>query len=112
MLMLALLACGLMALSGVASLALPRSRGAGDWAFAVLMVLASGCGLVAALRTLESGRSEELATLAVAFAPAFRLDPLAAAFLLPVCVVPCLAALYGTAYWSETHERSARRVRS
>jgi len=111
MLRLALFAVGLMALSGIASLALPRGRRAGDWFFAALMLLASGAGLVAALGTLESGASEEL-TLAFALAPGFRIDPLAAAFLVPVCVIPALAALYGTGYWSEAQEpRSARRVR-
>jgi len=111
MLRLALLAVGLMALSGVASLVSPRGRRAGEWCFAVLMLLASGAGLVAAFGTLQSAASEEL-TLAFALAPGFRLDPLAAAFLVPVCLIPALAALYGTAYWSEAQEpRSARRVR-
>lgn len=109
MLMLALLAVAVMALSGVASLVLPRGKGAP--VFVALMVLASACGLWAGIGTLRSGASAEL-TLLLPLLPGFRLDPLAAAFLLPVCLIPALAALYGVTYWSDAHEpRSARRVR-
>ena len=110
MLTLALVAATALALGGIASSVVPRGRPAADRFFALWMSLASSAGLVAALATLQSGASEER-ILHLPFAPGFRLDPLAAAFLLPVCLVPALAAIYGCAYWSETKERSARRVR-
>ncbi len=111
MLSLALLSAALMALSGLASLLCPAGRPSGDRLFAAAMVLGGALGLTAGLGALLGGTDGDPARLAL-LSGAFRLDPLAGAFLLPVALVPALGAVFGTAYWSEASQpASARRLR-
>jgi len=101
----------LLALSGAPAL-LTRGR-AGEHASTALVLLGAAGGLTAAVRTLAYGRT------ASATAPwqlpnailALRLDPLAAAFLLPIFVLGALASVYGLGYWPAQHQASAGRVR-
>lgn len=102
----------LLAASGAPAL-LTRGR-AGEYASTVLVLAGAAGGLSAAGRTLAFGRT------AVAASPwqlpnallAFRLDPLAAAFLLPIFVLGALASVYGLGYWPAEHQASAGRVRA
>lgn len=98
---LVLLAAGILAGSGVACLAAPRA--VRDRAFAVLCGLGGVLGAIAALAVLLRGDSVTWSRewLLPIGRLGFRLDPLAAIFLLPVFFVPPLAAVYATAYWPE-----------
>jgi hydrogenase-4 component B len=111
---LLLLAIGLLGLSGLLGLATPRGRRLGDECCAALTVLGgllgAGCALTILVRGLD-------VSLSVGWPlplgrMAFRIDPLAAVFLLPVFVVPALGSVYAAGYWAEAdHPRSARRLR-
>lgn len=111
MLILLVVSIVVLALSGAPAL-IARGR-AGEVASAALVLLGSAGGLVAALSTLASGRAEN------ATAPwqlpnaefALRLDPLAAAFLVPIFVLGALATIYGLEYWPARERRSGARVR-
>lgn len=100
----------LLALSGAPAL-LMRSR-ASEYASTALVLLGAAGGLSAAGRTLAFGRT------ANATAPwqlpnavfALRLDPLAAAFLLPIFVLGAAASVYGLGYWPAQHQTSAGRL--
>lgn len=111
--MLILLAASIfvLALSGAPAV-LARGR-SGEVASTLLVVLGAAGGLFAALSTLATGE------IADATAPwqlpnaaiALHLDPLAAAFLLPIFVLGALASIYGLEYWPARREPSAGRVR-
>jgi len=100
-----------LALSGAPAV-LVRRR-AGEVASTALVVLGAAGGLFAALSTLAFGHTAD------ATAPwqlpnaevALHLDPLAAAFLLPIFVLGALASIYGLEYWPARREPSAGRVR-
>ena len=102
----------LLALSGMP--ALFSRRRAGEYASTALVLLGAAGGLSAAVRTLASGRTTS------ATAPwqlpnailALRLDPLAAAFLLPIFVLGALASVYGLGYWPAQQQASAGRLRA
>ncbi|MFZ2491402.1 MAG: proton-conducting transporter membrane subunit, partial [Thermoanaerobaculia bacterium] len=110
--MLVVLAVGLLTLSGLPAL-FTRSR-AGEYASVVLVLAGAGAGLTGALSTLTTGTTARAAaewnlpgaTLAL------RLDPLAAAFLLPIFVLGALASVYGLDYWPAHEHASAGRVRA
>jgi formate hydrogenlyase subunit 3/multisubunit Na+/H+ antiporter MnhD subunit len=111
--MLALLLAGLaiLALSGLPAL-LSRGR-AGELASAALAVAGSLCGLVTVVATFRDGGA---LTGSVPWqlpyaALSIRLDPLAAAFLVPIFILGALASVYGLAYWPASEQRSAARVR-
>jgi hydrogenase-4 component B len=103
-----LLALLFAALSGPAGL--HRRWGAG--LSANLLAAAAALGIGASLHMLYTGQtwSLDLAWGLFQGRPALRFDALAAFFLVPVLLLPALAARYGVAYWDEHHE-SARRVR-
>jgi hydrogenase-4 component B len=102
----------LLALSGGPALLMRRQSG--ERSSTALVLLGAAGGLTVAVRTLASGRSAALtrqwqlpnAMLAV------RIDPLAAAFLLPIFVLGALATVYGLGYWPAEHQPSAGRVRA
>lgn len=112
MLMLLLLSILLLALSGAPAL-LARGR-AGEVASTTLVLLGAGGGLVAAVFTLAFGHAvSETAPWQLPNAMlALRLDPLAAAFLLPIFVLGALTSVYGLAYWPAHQQPSSGRVRA
>ena len=110
MLSLALAAAALLALSGLASLCFPRGGRSGERAFAALMLAGGALCVWAGLGALLAGTREELA---LGLGASFRLDPLAAAFLLPIGLLPALAAVFACEYWSEREQpHGARRMRA
>lgn len=111
--MLSLLIAGivLLAVSGAPALLL-RGR-MGEVTSTVLVLLGAGGGLAAALSALRFG---DTAIAAAAWhlpnaRLALHLDPLAAAFLLPIFVLGALTSVYGLEYWPAHQQRSAARVR-
>ena len=111
MLSLLIASIAVLALSGAPAV-VTRGR-AGEVASTALALLGAAGGLVAALSTLASGRTEDAAApwqLPNA-AVALHLDPLAAAFLLPIFILGALASVYGLEYWPARHQPSAGRVR-
>lgn len=111
MLILLLTGIVLLAVSGAPTL-LTRRR-PGELMSTALVLLGAASGLTAAIRTLVSGRT--LRAVADWQLPgallALRLDPLAAAFLLPIFVLGAATSVYGLAYWPADHQPSAGRVR-
>lgn len=111
MLIALVLSIGVLAISGFPAIVI-RSR-AGEVTSAILVLLGAGGGLVAALSTLSSGEIAEASAqwqLPNA-ALALHLDPIAAAFLLPIFLLGALASIYGLEYWPARSEPSAGRVR-
>ncbi len=101
-----------LAASGVPAIV---SRGrTGEVASTLLVLTGTTAGVVAASATLATGHADTLQlpwSLPNALL-AFRLDPLAAAFLLPIFILGALAAVYGLAYWPAREQTSAGRVRA
>ena len=111
MLTLLLWGVALLAVSGVPAL-VHRGR-AGEAASCALALLGAGGGLGAAVATIATGRTGT-ATAAWQLPGAqlaLRLDPLAAAFLLPIFLLGALASVYGLGYWPARERESAGRVR-
>ncbi len=102
----------LLALSGTPAL-LTRGR-AGEYASTALVLLGAAGGLSAAGYTLASGRTTVASSMwqLPNALLALRLDPLAAAFLLPIFVLGALASVYGLGYWPAQQQASAGRVRA
>ena len=75
-----------------------------DRAFAILMVAGGAVGSAVAFWCLLAGARATYvsAWLLPVGHLALRLDPLSAAFLVPVFGVPAVAAAFGTAYWRES----------
>jgi hydrogenase-4 component B len=103
---------GLVALSGGPAL---MTRGpAGEQSSTALVLLGAAGGLTSAVMTMASGRTASAAVrwqLPNALI-ALRLDPLAAAFLVPIFVLGAMASVYGLAYWPAHHQASAGRLRA
>ncbi|MFO0983069.1 MAG: proton-conducting transporter membrane subunit [Planctomycetota bacterium] len=111
---LVLISAATMAASGLVALLAGRSGKAADRLFAVLMVIGALLGLAAAALGVAAPSTPLLIhswTLPWGrFAVA--LDTLSAAFLLPVLVLPTLAAVYGVGYFCELeHPATAPRAR-
>lgn len=102
----------LLAASGLPAL-MTRGR-TGEHASTVLVLAGAAGGLLAAVRTLATNRiaSESVAWQLPNASLALRLDPLAAAFLLPIFVLGALASVYGLGYWPASEHGSAGRVRA
>lgn len=102
----------ILAISGLPAV-VSRSRVA-EWASALLAAAAATAGFSAALVVLLSGRSIRWSTAwqLPGAALALRLDPLAAAFLLPVFLLTACGAIYALGYWPAASHRSASRVRA
>lgn len=101
-----------LAISGAPSL-LSRSRTA-ERVSAVIASLAALLGFVTALGVLLRGLTIERSMTwhLPAAALSVRLDPLAAAFLLPVFLLTACAAIYSLGYWPASENPSAPRVRA
>jgi len=102
----------LQAFSGV-PLLFARGSNTAQRAAAFLAVLGSLLGLAAAFSSLLSGTRETyILDWGLPFGPAeIGIDPLSAFFLLPVCLIPGCAALYGTGYWpAQKHPQNAGRM--
>jgi hydrogenase-4 component B len=94
------------ALSG-APLLVPKLLNAsrGQLMATILMLAASALGLIGAILTLISGRTElfQLAWTLPFGQAEIGVDPLSAWFLLPIFLVPGCAALYARSYWHADH---------
>ena len=111
MLTLLVMSIVVLALSGLPALVW-RMR-AGEQASTLLVILGTAGGLITAIATLASGRTSSAARpwqLPNALL-ALRLDPLSAAFLLPILILGALTSVYGLAYWPAHERASAGRVR-
>lgn len=108
MLVLLVLSIVVLAISGA-----PARGRSGEVASTVLVLLGAAGGLVAAISSLAFGRTAggaarwQLPNAEVVL----HLDPLAAAFLLPIFVLGALASVYGLESWPARHRPSAGRVR-
>ena len=112
MLTLLLSGIALLAVSGAPAM-LARGR-AGEIGSTLLVVLGAAAGLVSAGSMLATGITET-GTASWQLPNAFlavRLDPLAAAFLLPIFVLGVAASVYGLGYWPAEHHPTAGRVRA
>ena len=101
---LALVIAGLAlaAISGAPGVALRRRPGLGQRASCALLLAAAALGLSGAVGALAGGPSELHARWSVpGGALAFRLDALAALFLLPIFGVPAAGAVYGLSYFPQ-----------
>lgn len=91
------------ALSGVPGLLWRRWPDGGQRVSAGLSVAGSLCGILGALGAVFRGAPQ---------AGWFRLDGLAAFFLVPIFLVSALGAIYGLGYWSQArHARTGRKLR-
>jgi formate hydrogenlyase subunit 3/multisubunit Na+/H+ antiporter MnhD subunit len=111
MLLPVIAAIALLALSGFPALA-ARNR-AGEIAGTAIAVTGSISGLAGAIATLVDGRALTASTAwqLPGAALSARLDPLAAAFLLPIFLLGGLASVYGLSYWPAREQPSSARVR-
>src|SRR5258708_3299349 len=108
------LLAGIVALAASGASAIVSRSRAGEVASTLLIIVGATGGLIAAVSTLATGRVDTLQVpwhLPNALL-AFRLDPLAAAFLLPIFILGALASVYGLAYWPARDQISAGRVRA
>ena len=102
------------AASGIIGMAGDRR---GNWSHrlsAIVAVLASLCGLVAAFGILTGAPSESLTAPgpAPAMAVNLRLGPLGAFFLVPIFLIGALSSIYGLEYWRQSrHPRTGRKLR-
>lgn len=104
----------MMAVSGFPGVACDRHGRGGERLACLLVVCGAVCAALGALAALTS------ATPLLATAPwdvpggelALRLDPLAALFILPLCLVTAGGAVYGLGYWPQREQPdSGRRFR-
>jgi hydrogenase-4 component B len=100
-----------LALSGLPALVW-RIR-ASEQVSTLLVILGTAGGLIAAITTLASGHTSIATTLwqLPNALLALRLDPLSAAFLLPILILGALTSVYGLGYWPAHERPSAGRVR-
>ena len=93
----------LISLAGVPGLFCPR-QGSGAERFACLLTLAgTACGLMAVVTTLirQTELTLDLPWSLPGASLAFRLDPLATIFLLPLFLVTATGSIYGLRYWPQ-----------
>lgn len=101
-----------LALSGAPSI-VSRSRAA-EWLSSLIAVGAAAAGFASAVAVLLGGLKFEWSARwqLPSAALSLRLDPLAAAFLLPVFLLTACAAVYSLGYWPAAEKPSAPRVRA
>lgn len=111
--LLAALAVVLAAASGLLGLLPARGTPLAARLPVAVMLGAASCGLAAAILALTGLRGDGAWPWPVPGGElAFRIDPLAAMFLLQLFLIASLGAVYGLAYWSDRdHPRDARKVR-
>jgi hydrogenase-4 component B len=111
---LSLVAILLTAVSGVPGLAFGRRSAVGQGIASLLLIAGSLLGALTALVALTRGVVETSSFLGALpeLALHLRLDPLAAFFLAPVCVLGGAGALYGERYWRQAeHPENGRKLR-
>jgi hydrogenase-4 component B len=103
----------LAAASGLPGLWTHRQSARGERIFAVLMVLASLCGLGgAALAIAHGARGIDLPWSVPGGRFAIRLDGIAALFVIQISAISGLGAIYGLGYWKQhEHPRDGRKLR-
>jgi hydrogenase-4 component B len=103
----------LAAASGVPGLWTSSKSTRGERIFAVLMVLASLCGLAgAALAIAYGARGVDLPWPVPGGRLAICLDGIAAVFVIQIFVISGLGAVYGLGYWKQVeHPRDGRKLR-
>lgn len=110
---LILIAAGLLALSGLPSLFLPRRAPIGQWIAAGLMAAGAGLGLVAVGNSWVSGVHSpiEINWWIPGSTFAIGIDGLSAWFLVPVLVMAAIGPIYGLEYWPQAeHPGNAPRL--
>jgi hydrogenase-4 component B len=110
---LTLAGIGLVALSGIPALCLPRGSATGQRVAAALAVLGALSGMLGAILALTADAPESLriAWPLPGGAMAFRVDDLSAFFLLQVFALGGLGAVYAVAYWpASEHPQDARKL--
>src|SRR6185295_18387338 len=111
MMVLLLAAIVLLGTSGVAGLFLGRESRVGQRIATLLLIAGAGLGLWVAGRCLIWGESASVDVPWLLPWGRFQLkaDALASFFLVPVFLIPALASVYGTGYWSPAdHPANAR----
>ncbi len=104
----------LVATSGVPGMFLGRRSSGGQMLATAMVVAGAGIGIAAAFAALLSGAGAtvQLRGPVPELALHFRLDPLGAFFLVPICLMGALGSIYGISYWSqEHHPRTGQRLR-
>lgn len=112
---LVLAAAALLALSGVPGLIFRRGSQAGEGISVGLTLAGAALGLAGAATALGGGGGPGFAwAWSVPGARLlFRVDPLSAFFLVPVCLLNALGSVYGLGYWAAAaRPESAARVRA
>ncbi len=112
--LLVLTAIALTASSGGVALTFGTRRAGGDRLFAVWLAAGALLGAVAAVRALLGAAPTPLVVpwSVPGGALAVTVDALSAVFVLQICLVGALGALYGSAYWSAAkHPRSGAQLR-
>ncbi len=104
-----LIAALTMGSSGLLTLLLRTGPGVRDRFFATLMGAGGVVGALAVLWSLAAGTEATYhsAWMIAQTTLSFRLDAISAVFLLPVFMIPSLGAIFGTAYWRESHHGAA-----
>ena len=111
---LTLLACTLMAISGLPGLAAPRRAGWGQTVATMLTLLGSVSGLIGGLLALISGhvRMTSLPGIWPGVALHLRMDALSAFFTLLIFVLAAAGSVYGQGYWRQAeHPATGRKLR-
>ena len=104
----------LLAGSGVPGLFMGRRSSHSQTLATAMVVTGSLLGIAAAAVTLTvgAGASFSLRGPLPELSLHFRLDPLSAFFLAPICLMGALGSIYGTSYWSQKrHPRTGQRLR-
>ena len=107
-----LIAVGLLGASGVPPLMASRGSRLAELLSAAMMVTGGLVGSVCACLGLAGAEAELVAEWFLPWGRVWlHMDPLGAAFLVPVFVVPALGAVYSVAYWPGADAPAARSLR-
>jgi hydrogenase-4 component B len=104
----------LLAASGVPGVFVGRRSSGGQNVAAAMAVVGSALGIAAAFAalTVGAGASVRFRGPLPDLAFHFRLDPLGAFFLVPICLVGAAGSIYDLSYWrQEDHRRTGPRLR-
>ena len=104
----------LLAGSGVPGVFLGRRSWVGQAVATAMCVAGAALGMAASVAALVAGARVSVWVRGPLpeFGFGFRLDPLGAFFLAPICLIGGLGSIYGTSYWGQwRHPRTGRRLR-